>query len=118
MKEFDYEKAKAGAPVCTRRGEHIRILCWDAKGDYPIVALKNEENSEYPMTYTKDGRFCKSEDGMDDLVMAPVKHEGWVNVYKGSCGYIYFGECYATLEKAQDAKSIRCVDTVKIEWEE
>ena len=54
MKEFDYEKAKAGAPVCTREGKPARIIFWDAKGisndgkQYPIVALLEEDGVEYP----------------------------------------------------------------------
>lgn len=39
MREFDLEKAKAGAGVCTRSGNKARIICFDAKGMYPIVAL-------------------------------------------------------------------------------
>ena len=30
MKPFDLEKAKAGSPVCTRSGEKVRIICFDA----------------------------------------------------------------------------------------
>jgi hypothetical protein len=58
MKEFDLELAKAGHPVCTRDGKPVRIVCFDAKGDYPIVGLEYntdlEDNidEELPRNYT------------------------------------------------------------------
>lgn len=46
MKPFDLEKAKAGAEVCTRDGRKVRIICTDAKGNYPIVALVSSFNDK------------------------------------------------------------------------
>lgn len=56
MKPFDLEKAKAGAPLCTREGFRARIICFDADNDrFPIVALIKDSNSsnEYPVSLTK-----------------------------------------------------------------
>ena len=39
LKEFNLEAAKSGKPVCTRDGRKARIICFDAKGDKPIIAL-------------------------------------------------------------------------------
>ena len=39
LKPFDLEAAKLGKPVCTRDGRKARIICFDAKGDKPIIAL-------------------------------------------------------------------------------
>lgn len=42
MKEFNINEAKAGAPVITRNGRKVRILCYDRKsGQHPgkIIAL-------------------------------------------------------------------------------
>lgn len=39
MKKFDLELAKQGHPVQTRNGRPVRIICWDRKSEYPIVAL-------------------------------------------------------------------------------
>lgn len=39
LKPFDLEAAKQGKPVCTRDGRKARIICFDAKGNNPIVAL-------------------------------------------------------------------------------
>lgn len=58
MKEFDLEKAKMGYPLCTRDGRGARIICYDRKGDYPIVALiTDEEDEEQAIIYTINGRF-------------------------------------------------------------
>lgn len=45
LKPFDLEAAKAGKPVCTRDGRKARIICWDKKGNYPIVALIQENEN-------------------------------------------------------------------------
>lgn len=84
MKPFDLEKAKAGAPVCTRNGLKVKILRFDVKNpNYQIAALVTDKNGiEYYESYTKDGRYYGAgyEDDRD-LVMAPIKHKGWVNIY-------------------------------------
>ena len=88
MKEFDLEKAKAGAPVCTRDGRPARIICWDyqeygkqeADEKFPIIALVKEDKGERAYTYRESGK-CKIYK-KDELMMAPVKHEGWVHVNK------------------------------------
>mgnify|MGYP006916071273 CR=1 FL=1 len=126
MKEFDYEKAKAGAPVCTRDGRPARIVCWDALGgDLPILALVaemstlgNEEELAY--WYTKDGKSYEGHE--DDLMMASVKHEGWINIYKNDkCGTPETTEIiWKSEESARNAAkgSEDYIATVHIEWEE
>lgn len=63
MKPFDLEKAKAGAPLCTREGFRARIICFDANNDrFPIVALlEGDDGKEYPVSFTKKGRFYDGE---------------------------------------------------------
>jgi hypothetical protein len=84
MKKFDLEKAKAGAPVCTRDGKPVRIICWDAKDpNYPIVALVDNFDTETAETYTDDGFWQKDKtDNELNLMMATVKHEGYVLIVK------------------------------------
>jgi hypothetical protein len=48
IKPFDLEAAKNGAPVCTRDGRDVRIVCFDTKGTYPITYLMLENGAEYP----------------------------------------------------------------------
>lgn len=58
MKPFDLRAAKAGAPVCTRDGEEVRIICFDRICTiFPIIGLRrNVDNEEYVVTFTTDGR--------------------------------------------------------------
>lgn len=52
MRKFDLEAAKAGAKVCTRDGRKTRILCFDAKGQYPIIVLVMQEAGfEVPLQF-------------------------------------------------------------------
>ena len=71
MREFDLSAAKAGAPVCTRDGEEVRIICFDRICTiFPTIGLRrNVDNEEYVVTFTTDGRkFFTSKDG-GDLMM-------------------------------------------------
>lgn len=71
MKPFNLEKAKAGARLCTREGIPARIICYDAEGDYPIVALiKYHDDGEVPSTYNLDGKLFKDMIVFDDLMLA------------------------------------------------
>ena len=109
--------------IVTRDGRPVkRILCVDAKGDYPIVALikSTDEKEEYPIRYTVDGRYSPQYEKQLDLFFVPEKYERWTNVYYRSKEDIYFGEIYSSEKEAKDNINpfANCVATVKIEWEE
>ena len=70
MKEFNLELAKAGHPVCTRDGKPARIICFDAKGSYPIVALLYNNDEEFVRTFTNEGFYSTGEESDYDLMMA------------------------------------------------
>lgn len=55
MKDFDLDAAKRGAAVCTRSGRKVRILCYDKKGESPIVAVVDFENHENQYEYDENG---------------------------------------------------------------
>ena len=106
--------------VMTRDGRLVkRILCVDAKGDYPIVALikSKDEKEEYPFRYTVNGQFSPGYEKQADLFFVPEKHEGWVNVYPGPfTGVVVY-------KSEEDAKhcanaNAKVIATIKIEWEE
>ena len=84
MKEFNLELAKKGHPVCTRTGHPARIICWDLKDkDYPIVALIDAYGEEQPSKFTSEGKYnVKIEETDYDLMLAPIKHEGYINVLR------------------------------------
>lgn len=83
LKPFSLEAAKAGKPVCTRDGRKVRIICFDANGSRPIVALVTEcDGEEIPYKYHCDGSYnCQSIPSDNDLMMLSEKKEGWVNIY-------------------------------------
>lgn len=129
MKEFNIEKAKEGAPVCTREGYPVRIICWDAEitykdRKYPIIAIVGTGDKNYPTTvesYDEEGRCASSEESPEDLFMAPVKREGWINIYKLGAGQRESGgriwkDKVSAQDVTQDNESY--IATVKIEWEE
>lgn len=129
MKEFNLEEFKKNPSqkVVTRDGREVRIICTDAKGDEPIVALIYNKNrdEENVYTYNRDGYFCGDNDSCLDLFFAPIKREGWVNLYKDNISTFTSSKIHATEEKAQkEASEVlkeyygKFIATVKIEWEE
>lgn len=73
-KPFDLEKAKAGAKLVTRRGIPARIVCYDAKGDYPVIAIVDEDDEEIPRNYTVCGRYSRFGQSQEDLF---IVEEDW-----------------------------------------
>jgi len=121
LKPFDLEAAKAGKPVCTRNGQEVRIICFDAKlKNYPIVALVKEKGStqEYLHTYTNEGRiYYKNPTHSLDLVMPLKKKTGWVNIFVN--GEYTVSNIYTTEQSAKvNAIISKAVDTIQIEWYE
>ena len=114
LKPFDIQKAREGKPVYTRDGRKARIICFDAKGTFPIIALVDENAEEYAFSYTEDGKFS-SETAISnkDLMMLPEKKKGWVNIYEDM-------RIYASEEGAKMGISPErtYITTTKIEWEE
>ena len=126
MKQFNLEEylANPSKKVVTRDGRKVtRFLCTDAKGDYPIVALVEKfSGSEMPISYTKEGEYRIGAKSDGDLVFAPEKHEGWLNLFKDTLGIIYGGCVYTSKDEAKEEEhptdKESHVATVKIEWEE
>ena len=122
MKEFnltEYLKDRS-KKVVTRDGREVRIICTDAKGDEPIIALvyNNIRDEENVYTYNKEGIFYKDNDSCLDLFFTSTKREGWINVYSEQ-EYRHLGEnIFATKEEAIKYKDINYIATIKIEWEE
>ena len=118
MKAFSLEEhiKNPNRKVVTRNGRSARIICTDAKGNYPIVALIEEGGYDNALSYTKNGELYVGETNDYDLFFAPEKHEGWVNVYRDfddmMCGSVFANE-----EDAK-CKAKTAIATVRIEWEE
>lgn len=119
MKQFDINLAKQGHPVQTRDGKPVRIICFDRKGNNPIVALVGDE--EVIFWYDETGKQCAGIHGNKDLFMATTKHEGWINLYKDEDGTIRTGKNVHSSEKEAEISLINgteYITTIKIEWEE
>ena len=120
MKQFNLEEYLANPrKVITRDGRKARIICTDAKNDYPIVALIEMPNGRegHPFVYKKDGTCIIGEKLSCDLFFAPEKHERWVNLYKSGLGDYALGrDMYISKERAEAVASSNCISTVKIEW--
>ena len=125
MKPFDLEKAKAGEPVMTRDGCKARVICFDREDvDFPLVALVTdpESGTEILETYRADGRYTIAVAVTDpDLVMAPVKKEGWMNIYSRDGGVfasVRGGPFFATKELADENTNDNRIACMRVEWEE
>ena len=118
MKPFNLEEylKNPSKKVVTKESKKVRIICTDARGNYPIVALIEEGYYDNALSYTEDGKLYNGETNLYDLFFAPEKHEGWVNVYR-DFDDMMCGSVFATEEDAKcNAKT--AIATVKIEWEE
>ena len=55
MRQFNLDEyiKKPSLKVVTREGRQVRIVCTDANGDYPVVALAiDDDGSEYTVRYS------------------------------------------------------------------
>ena len=89
---------------------------------YKIVAAVSYTEGEFARMYTETGFIRKDEyETDDDLMMLPIKKEGWVSIYKTSlvegCRIVN-KKIYPTEEEALKRKGGNCIDTIKIKWEE
>ena len=79
MKQFNLDEylKNPTKKVITRDGNSVRILCTDAKGKYPIIALIWIHGEERVYSFTKNGCWSKpGEESVNDLFFAPEQHAG------------------------------------------
>ena len=134
LKPFDIQKAREGKPVCTRDGHKARIICFDGKGDQPIIALVEAKGNKDALIEKVERYFINGHSVFEvretnnDLMMLPEKKEGWVNVYKRENEYICENECNVSTgiavyksegeAKRNIDKNEIYVNTIKINWSE
>ena len=125
MKEFNLTEylKNPSQKVVTRDGREVRIICTDAKGDEPIIALvyNNIRDEENVYTYNRDGSFYGDNDSCLDLFFVSIKREKWVNLYKDKDEGTYLpGIIHDNEEEAKEAikGDPDFIATIKIEWEE
>ena len=123
MRRFNLEEylKDTSKEIITRDGRKARIICTDANGDRPIIALveRFDGDVEDSHSYTKDGNFCIDREHINDLFFVSKRYEGWVNVYRDVVkdSEPYCGKIFASEEEAK-SKGVCISATVKIEWEE
>ena len=122
MKRFSLEEylKNPTRPIVTRDGRNARIVCTDRKSyTFPIVVLIEGCYQENICAYTKDGLYSHGMECPCDLFFAPIKKEGWVNMYKTRSGATQIGQIYSSKEEAEmGRKDANYISTAKIEWEE
>ncbi len=115
--------------IITRDGRAVKIICIDAKGNFPVIGLVaddvNDASSETPISFTTNGKYWNNQneraDSPLDLFFASEKHEGWINIYKGEESYYPGAGLYSTKEEAiEESKKFEdsYIATIKIEWED
>lgn len=62
-------------------GEELRIICWDMKGIYPIIALNEmPDGNEGVNTYDENGRMFETPDSASDLhIEVPTYYRDYTN---------------------------------------
>ena len=123
MKEFSLEEylKNPNREVVTRDGKKVRIICTDFDNpNYPVIG--EIKGNKGPCSFTTNGWLIK--DGVEqpsDLLFAPEKHEGWININKWPDGERDTnGIIYHTKSDIPDTPPVggHRVATIKIEWEE
>ena len=124
MKPFNLEEylKNPSLKVITRDGRNVRIICTDRKEIQPIIALVTKNEKEEVRFYYQNGTWSDTNEWDLDLFFAPVKREGWINIYKGIIEnhLPYVGQ--KVYKSKEEAIRNKCGDyyftTLKIEWEE
>lgn len=120
MEQFELDEylKNPSRKVMTLNGDSVRIICTDRLGEFPIIGLVRTDNIEKVTSYTNSGHACRGKSLDCDLIFAPERKEGWVNVYRQDdqllCGTVYNTESEAKLH----SRSSGYITTIKIEWEE
>ena len=122
MKEFNLQEylANPSQKVMTRDGRKARIVCTDMKNKQPVLALITEGNREDIHFYSQNGVWCNDFPNHKlDLVFAPIKKEGWINIFRCKTD-LYIGDVFETKEEAEKMGKLskNYITTIKIEWEE
>lgn len=116
LKPFNIEEAKAGKPVINGAGEDVRIICYDAKGKYPVIALIESEEDCFISWYNIDGAYYPHI-SLRDLYMKPQIKKGWVASWSEGQNRYTSGDVYDTVEDCREDYE-EGYTYHEIEWEE
>lgn len=112
----------------TREGQAVRLLCIDAKSERPIIGVAFYEGREETLSWYLDGRSFFGASYPYDLINAPQKRMGWVNVYpkpkyfESDGGFLAIAavgqHVFKSEQDANDKARQDRIACVPIEWEE
>ena len=128
LKEYLKDSSKKYR-VVTRDGRDVKIICTDAKGIFPVIGLVmdnpgSENSSESPYSFRENGKYDQNDRYKSplDLFFSPIKHEGWINIFKSSNDIAFLGQSLIYESKEDAERGGKGCDsyaaTIKIEWEE
>ena len=69
MKPFNIDLVKSGTPVITREGKPARVICTDAKGFFPVIALIDYGLEEAICRYNINGSAIYNHECSLDLFL-------------------------------------------------
>ena len=126
MNQFSLEEFKKNPnrKVVTRDGRNVRIICTDAKGDYPVIGLiRSLDNEDYPWRFRMDGAILENEENDSDLLFYPEKKEGYMNIYRSKLGIVPNQTSFCVLSKEEAEREAAkypddFIATAKVTWEE
>ena len=122
MKEFNLNEylKDLSQKVVTKDGRKVRIICTNAKNEFPIIALITNDDKEVLMDYNNNGKVSPDEMTDLDLFFAPTKREGWVNIFKDEELPFINGDIYKSEKEAKETAEGEpdYITSIKIEWEE
>ena len=121
MKRFNLEEylKNPSKKVITRDGRNVTIHCTNYDAPYPIIAEVEGLGESYG--YFPNGKIHSNLDSLEDLFFVTEKHEGWVNIFKGTIDDYFIGDSrvFESKEEAEKAgKEWSGYMPVKIEWDE
>ena len=108
--------------VVTRNGRPVRILCTNAKKDFPVIGLITvKEGNECIEEFKENGKWSDNLKSELDLFFEEGKKEGWINIYKiPDTNKLEASIIFDTKKEAESyhKDNPNYVATTKIEWEE
>lgn len=114
MKPFDLEAAKNGAPVCTRGGRKVKIICFDRKGEFPIVALVDSDDTQELTTTKINGRRSSFYGDVNDLMMYEKPEHQFKPfdkvLVRDSESSKWLGTHFSNIEEENKSYPYRCID--------
>lgn len=99
MKPFDLKRALAGEPVVTRDGRKVHCVLHDPGSpdeEMRVYARYGDESCMCYNAFMENGLLRKGQVKPQDLFMAPIKREAWVNVYPAPNDSLHKGISFLT----------------------